>query len=164
MASQVTNSEFLADSGRRYSISTSIRGIPTRTEVERKAERQSILSISPSLSTEELPVAEGAKSFRFSTAESPTTPVEKALNKFVNGVVSSYDETSVQCDLRLADTKVAIQLPRALFPEHIRYGLPIRLEMIDDNGIRRPSITIREIDPGNAADISREFDAILEAL
>jgi hypothetical protein len=164
MASQVTNSEFLADSARRYSMSMSIRGIPSRTEVDRKAERQSILAVAPSFNTEELPVAEGAKSLRLLADETPAPVVERALKKFVEGVVSSYDDVSVQCDLRLEDNKVTIQLPRPLFPESIRYGLPIRLEMIDDNGIRRPSVTIREIDPKDVADISREFDAILEAL
>lgn len=90
--------------------------------------------------------------------------IPKKNKNYVEGVVTSHDETSVKCDLIVNEKNISIQLPRSLFPEKIFYGLPINLEIINESGFRKPLITIRGINQRNNGKIAEEFDLILGKL
>lgn len=93
--------------------------------------------------------------------------VQKAPAQVINhvdGVIHTYNEISVKCELRVGEKTVYVELPRVLFPEKISHGLPINLEMIDEDGCRRPVIRARRISEESVAEIAGEFDAILGAL
>jgi hypothetical protein len=104
-----------------------------------------------------------AKIFSF-PLEKPVRNVAPALlRKQVDGVVITYDEASVKCELNIGERVVSVQLPRALFPEKIQYGLPISLEMSEEGGFRKPKISTRQIDENSTSEIAAEFDSILSA-
>lgn len=85
----------------------------------------------------------------------------KEQKQFVDGVVIRFDDASVECELTVASGPLALQLPRALFPAELRCGLPISLQMVEENGVRKPFIIVREIHAEDNADILAEFDTIL---
>lgn len=135
-----------------------------RTSSNPSRERQSLLSPALKHSTEEELGIPTAKIFSF-PIEKPYINVAPAQAKnYVTGVIVSYDEISVKCEMNVDEKVVSIQLPRSLFPEVIHYGLPINLKVIEEDGFRRPVITLRKIDEKSTADIAAEFDSILNAL
>jgi hypothetical protein len=164
MATQHTNAETLTQNPFQGTILRTGKTADTRTDVDSRSRRPNILIVAPSNSTEELPKATDVKSLKITSAKAPTQTELQANDKSIQGVVCSYDEISVQCTMRIEATEATIVLPRSLFPGHIRYGLPISLEMIEHNGIRRPSISLREIEPQSTGDIAREFDEIINSL
>lgn len=114
--------------------------------------------------TEVRPVDKSAQGFRLTVAPTAVRAVDKNLKKSVDGVIASYDDVSVNCELRLSDKSVSVQLPRALFPDQIRYGLPVSVEMSDVEGIRRLVVTLRKFEPSANSAIAKEFDMILDQL
>lgn len=104
----------------------------------------------------------GVKTLRLVASQDKQISVApKEQKPFVEGVVIRFDDASVECELTIASGPVTLQMPRALFPTELRCGLPIFLEMREENGVRRPSIISREIQAEDNADISAEFDKIL---
>lgn len=86
------------------------------------------------------------------------------LKDAVDGVIIKYDDITVKCNLMIDGQSIQIQLPRALFPEEITYGLPISLAMVSENGVRRPEISLRKLPSGTSIKISKEFDDILACI
>lgn len=163
-ATQETSADSSGDT-RSYAFQANANKL-IRTEVGKQLERAATkLFVAPAECTE-VALAGEFEGLRHRTSDLPrSTTYGSEPSRSIDGVVSSYDEASVKCRIRLINGEVvAIQLPRALFPDVIFYGLPIRLEMIDDHGIHRPSITIREANTGNSAAIETEFNALLDRL
>jgi hypothetical protein len=80
----------------------------------------------------------------------------------VNGVILQANEITVKCELDLGGKHIDVQLPRNLFPEAITYGQPIILEMIEEHGIRRPRISLRQPNFEKFKDLRDKAVAILE--
>lgn len=135
-----------------------------RTNFVVDQKRQSSLIPSPKDLTEEEFEISTAKIIKFPTEKVSEIVAPKKTKNFVEGVVVSYDEGSVRCNLDVSGKITSIQLPRSLFPENIRYGMPINLEMINESGFRKPLITIRKIDVKSAEKVAEEFDSIIKAL
>lgn len=127
-------------------------------------ERKSSLVPTLKPSTEEELGLPTARIFTFSLEKPHVKVAPLAAKNYVEGVVISYDEISVKCELIVSGKVVSIQLPRVLFPDSIHYGLPVNIEMVDENGFRKPLITIRKIEEKNTAKIAEEFESILAAL
>lgn len=162
-AQTTTVGEFSAGPSRRYSLSDLMSDSVSCTQGVRESRRANILAIVPSYDTEPQEL-EGSRRFWVQSTETPVPVAAAPISRSVDGVVDIYDEVSVQCRLRVGSSTVTIQLPRPLFPQAIRHGLPVSLEMIDDQGIRKPRISVREIQPHDVAGIAEEFDAIIAAL
>jgi hypothetical protein len=159
-----TQTSFAVDSVTRYNPFRSVGANHGQTDVGNAVRQRDIFRSTPSWETGAEVIDDGAHRLRLSTSERVVPTEKKELKKAVDGVVGKYDEITVNCDLRLGDRLVTIQLPRALFPQELSYGLPITVEMIEDGGIRRPVITTRQIDRAATEAMAKEFDAILEQL
>lgn len=154
-----SNYEFY-ESPVRYRISDDDRLIET-TISEREPEPN---WLKPTPGNRTLPESSRLKGRQISLAVEevgPVAPVEPQQSQ-VSGVVLQADETSVKCEIYLDASNVQVQLPRALFPEKISYGLPILLEMIEDRGIRQPRISMRQADTEKFKELKAEVAAILE--
>ena len=136
----------------------------SETAVEHGVRRKGIFRPDRSPVTVAVPVDEEARSFRLVASDRPVQGESRELRKSVDGVVGKYDDVSVTCVLHLGGREVSIQLPPPLFPDEIRYGLPINVELAEVGGIRKPVISVRQIDARGTADIAAEFDAILAQL
>jgi hypothetical protein len=161
---QLTTADLQSDAGQMFRLALGRAGSARSTDVGRQSEHPSFLNVVPSARTEEQQHAEGARSFHIAPAQASAPVVHTELNRLVIGTISSYDDASVKCDIALGDKVVTIQLPRAIFPDVISYGLPISLEMIEDSGIRRPLVSVRKVAPESVEEIADRFDYILNAL
>lgn len=160
-----TQTSLPVESAARYNPFKSVGANLAQTDVGNTIRQQrSIFRSAPSWETGAEVIDDGAHRLRLSASETAVPTEKKELKKSVDGVVGKYDEITVNCDLRLGDKLVTIQLPRALFPNELFYGLPITVEMTEEGGIRRPIITARQIDPATTEAMAKEFDAILEQL
>jgi len=115
----------------------------------------------PIFRTEKNVESENALALKLAHSEERAPVIENKLRNYVEGVIQTYDDVTVRCELNVEGRPVIVQLPKALFPEEIRYGLPIKLEMAEANGIRRPIVTVRPIQESDTSDIAAEFDALL---
>ena len=88
--------------------------------------------------------------FDFSVAANESRPRQEAAQvravgpSEVKGTVLTAEEDSVLCELELPAGPYRIRLSGALFPEGTKYGSPITLRLIEDEGIRKPQIELRE--------------------
>lgn len=88
-----------------------------------------------------------------------------AQQNFVNGAIRSIDDVSVKCLLNIPDAnEVEVEFPRSLFPEDISFGDSFKLEMIEDNGIRKPKISSRESNSEATRQIREQLEAIIKEL
>lgn len=127
-------------------------------------ERRNPLIAECALTTELVKTGATGKVFSYPLEITTKNISPKPPKNQVAGVVISYDEASVRCELNISERVVTVQLPRTLFPENIRYGFPISLEMIEEGGFRKPKISPRQIEKSGAAAIAAEFDSILSAI
>lgn len=88
-------------------------------------------------------------------------PLQKST---VDGSVIGIDDASVKCELYLERGIVAINLPKVFFPPGIEYGAPVSIAMDESDGIRKPVVTMRRINPDALEAESREIDAIVDSL
>jgi len=59
------------------------------------------------------------------------------------GSVSNYDDVTVFCAVELPNRRIEVELPRALFDDNLKLGMPFSLTFGHENGLRRPIITPR---------------------
>lgn len=139
--------------------------MPASTEARKSVRRQNFLSSDVAdLTADDLCDDSSAKSLRLVTIElTQQAEPAKAVENSVDGIVIRFDDVSVRCELKVGNSQVPVLLPRALFPTELRCGLPISLEMLEESGVRKPSISIRELDFAANANIAAEFDEILAA-
>ena len=145
---------------RRYKIGNSDRFVEA-TDLEHETESNWLKPIPNNRALSQSSKLKGRSISLVSETVKPVVPVESQQSQ-VSGVVLQVDEMSVKCELYLGASNVEVQLPRALFPEKISYGLPISLEMVEDNGIRQPQITVRKADTKKLKELKAEIAAILE--
>jgi hypothetical protein len=86
------------------------------------------------------------------------------LNQKVSGTVLSLVDTIVESELDFGGKKVKIQLPQSLFPDSTKYGMGFFLELIEEDGIRKPKITPRTVDTTKFADIKQKAQKIIDSL
>ena len=67
------------------------------------------------------------------------------------------------CEIYLAGKNIEIDLPRAFFPDDIRYGMPINLKIDESTGMRKPIIRTRELS-AVASSHDDEFSALMSEL
>jgi hypothetical protein len=151
-----------AETATRYRAA--MAGSMTSTDAVRSRQLNHFLIPRRTGGTDAISHDEATRSLKIVANENPVVAEGKSLKKSVDGVVGKYDEVSVTCDLRLGEKTVHIQLPRALFPDELRYGLPVSVQMMDDGGVRRPAVSIREVDPQATTAVAAEFDALIEKL
>ena len=127
-------------------------------------EQQSVLIRRNPVSTDFDNVSVSAKTFKLPLEKQPIPAVQAQAKKSVDGVILSEDDATVKCELYIDHRTVTVQLPRALFPDSVYHGLPIKLEMIEESGIRKPKISVLEIEKKNTAKIAAEFDSIINSI
>lgn len=81
----------------------------------------------------------------------------------VSATVLADDDVSVLCEVELRTGTVNISLPKSLFPKDIYYGMPISIRFEEDaSGIRKPSISMRQIDSDLLQQENEEMRALVE--
>ena len=104
---------------------------------------------------------------RFELVENQTEKlVTKAEPKnYVEGIVLSVDGVVVLCSLKIDNSQlVEVELPRVLFPKDIEFGSAISLEMLEENGIRKPYVSIRKFDNPEKSELVDRLETMIQAL
>ena len=84
---------------------------------------------------------------------------KKDLSSSVDGAVVDIVKQSVTCELYTLPHSRFIKLPKALFPcDDLRIGLPISLKIDESGGIRKPVVTLRNIDNSRFSRGAEIFD------
>ena len=151
------------DDTRTYSAGSRIARY-VETGIEGGEKQTTLFRPPPRKRTDSGFAGDDTKRLRIVSAQVARPAAREAVARSVDGVIGKYDDVSVTCELRLATGTVAVQLPRSLFPEELRYGLPISLSLDEVGGIRRPVVAVRRVAPEAVADLAREFDDVLSKL
>ena len=64
----------------------------------------------------------------------------------IEGSILGIDGTSVSCEVYLERGAVKLSIPRTFFPADASYGAPISIAIDESSGVRRPIVTLLELD------------------
>jgi hypothetical protein len=88
-----------------------------------------------------------------------------AQQEKVSGTVLKVEDVSVLCEVELYAGHIHINLPRCLFSEEIYYGMPIAISFEEgESGVRKPSVSSRQIDAESLRQENEEMRALVEKL
>ena len=81
----------------------------------------------------------------------------------VSATVLRDEDISVLCEVEMHAGTVHINLPKSLFPAKLYYGMPISIRFEEEaSGIRKPSISLRQIDDELLQQENEEMRALVE--
>ena len=81
----------------------------------------------------------------------------------VPATVLRAEDVSVLCEVELQAGSIHINLPRSLFPAKIHYGMPITIRFEEkQSGIRKPSVSLRQIDTELLREENEEMRSLFE--
>lgn len=87
-----------------------------------------------------------------------------SLSNKVPGSVLSVENMIVECEVDFGGKKLKIQLQQSLFPNSIRYGTAFFLELVEEDGVRKPKISARKPDLAKLDEIKKRAQEIIQTL
>lgn len=163
MASQ-TNTAALVDYDQRYET---IQHIARSTKAESSESLEPFSTVpKPTGNTTERMRRGSGFTYSHGAMAAPVAErnIDQQARSDVDGSIVEVKDASVTCEIYLADENIEISLPRAFFPDNIRYGMAINLRIDESSGIRKPIIRTREPSIDALSYGEEEFSALINEL
>lgn len=87
------------------------------------------------------------------------------LRTYIDGVVVEAGDATVICDVGTGQETLRISLSRGLFAGAVEYGMPMRLKLVEERGVRRAVVEIRAIsDTEDRKSELQRLEALIQTL
>lgn len=80
---------------------------------------------------------------------------------FVDGTVLAVGDNAIECELVISNRPDRITLHRDLFHGNVVTGMPFRLEVSEEDGIRKPRILPREIRANSHPELRAKIERLM---
>lgn len=87
-----------------------------------------------------------------------------SVSSKVPGTVLSIDESVVESEVEFQGKVIRVQLQRSIFPTAIKYGTAFFLELVEEDGVRKPKILPRTPDAQRHESLRAAARKIIESL